>query len=242
MRESFKRAAMVTVMGGVIVTVMAMPGVPLSAEPTVSWQSLKASEVETGGAPVHESEEFLLDHVVNRLFTTSHYDTSYDWTGCKITLSLSAGDGLFNHPLGSDGPEWDVIFIVPPWSIFMDTHVRDPMGNFLNPGFTDLLDNDGSGTIGDDDIMLDGPGTLTFGWYDSVVTANFPQVWLAQLTLAPNSLGSLHLKVSTDEALSPFEYDFAVINGYVVPEPATLSLVAIGSMACLGLRRRSHAP
>ena len=67
-------------------------------------------------------------------------------------------------------------------------------------------------------------------------------LWLAQLTLAPNSLGSLHLEVSTDEALSPFEYDFAVINGYVVPEPATLSLVAIGSMACLGLRRRSHAP
>ena len=143
-----------------------------------------------------------------------------DWTNSRLDIALSAGS-VYNHGFGSNAyPNQSLVASFP--DLAYDSYCTVP--NNLDVTF--------AGTI-----TIAGQ-TVGASWADTAVGDSGEWV-VAQITLTTDAVGTVEGKsydVETAGTGVDFSPDWWVDGGKIIPEPATLTLLALG--ACLPLFRR----
>jgi hypothetical protein len=152
-------------------------------------------------------------------------DVGSDWTNARLDLILTSGT-LYQDGDGSDlHPNPGFFGFVP--SLEWDTFLSVPGGYPAPVGFA-----------GDPPYMSD--TSITASWFDSVVgTAGVYKI--AQISLSSDAAGTITGKVyDVDNAGVgvPLPAELYIEGGAIVPEPATLALLAIGGIGALLRKRR----
>ena len=155
-------------------------------------------------------------------------DVGSDWTNARLDLILTSGT-LFQQPptlLGSDTEPNPALFPGFP-DVEWDTYVTTPGGWAAPVGFA-----------GDPPYM--GDTSITASWFDSVVgTGGLYKI--AQIALSSDAAGTITGKVydvhNAGEGV-PLPAELYIADGEIVPEPATLVLLAIGGIGALLRKRR----
>ena len=167
--------------------------------------------------------------------------TDTDWTATRLVINLSAGS-FGNHSRGTNSVPTTVYVSDPYPDRVSDTYLQTPDGappSFAGAPavFPDAVPNgDTQIDIGWFDIMDTGPGTHTLG----------------QFALTPDARGTVAGR-SYDLETQGVGVDIGIQDGtaglwtigngafhWVVPEPATGSLLAIGTFVLIRRRRRRN--
>jgi len=166
-----------------------------------------------------------------------------DWVNSYLDIRISSGH-LYQHPLGSDVQPNPVAFAVAP-ELEWDTYAAVPSGF---PATAALIRKE--------DTMerrLDATRFVA-SWLDGVDTGP-GRGRVARITLSSDAEGTIggesmrwlfwdFWDPDNDSAETiPFDGLYTITGGHIVPEPATLMLLALGGPAVLrGRRRRSVGP
>ncbi len=149
-------------------------------------------------------------------------DVDSDWERTRMDLILTSGT-LYQHSLPFDvepNPGFYPMFLDMEW----DTYLTVP-GGFPAP----------VGLAGDPPYMSD--TSITASWFDEIDSG--PGVWrIAQVTLSSDAEGTIS-GWSTDCMVCtalPESFQYVIVDGEIVPEPATTALLALGGLALI--RRR----
>lgn len=150
-------------------------------------------------------------------------DVTTDWTNARLDLILTSGT-LYQDSYGSDvHPNSDFYGMVP--TLEWDTFTTVPGGY---PAAVGVADGGMTDT------------TIAMSWFDSVVgTAGIYQI--ARITLSTDAAGTITGKVYDVETAGvgvPLPAELYIEDGAIVPEPATLVLLAIGGIGALLRKRR----
>ena len=157
-------------------------------------------------------------------------EVTTDWTNARLDLILTSGT-LFQHPVAQFGSDVEgnpaAIGMYPDaeW----DTYVASPIDWTTAPALAD-----------DPPYMSD--TSITASWFDSIVgTAGVYRI--ARISLSTDAQGTLTGKVYDVETqgvgvVIDEQLFGLVVDGAIVPEPATLVLLAIGGIGALLRKRR----
>jgi hypothetical protein len=152
--------------------------------------------------------------------------TPSDWTNTRMDLLLTSGT-LYQDPDGSDiHPNPGFFMFVP--SLEWDTYLTVPSGYPAPVSFA-----------GAPPWMTD--TSITASWFDTVNDG--PGIWkIARVTLSSDAYGTI-TGSSWDmgpapAVCCPLGFEFTIMAGEIVPEPATIALLALGAVALLRRRRR----
>ena len=151
-----------------------------------------------------------------------------DWTNARLDLVLTAGS-LYQHFAGSNVEPSPLFFPGFP-ELEFDTYLTVPAGNPDVPGFGGVTQCDTAG--------------IGASWFDSVDDGPGSHV-VARITLSQDAQGLLTAPAGVtgtnydvDTTGVGVDYEFDIIDGHIVPEPATLALLAFGGLAVLIRKRR----
>ncbi len=152
-------------------------------------------------------------------------DVDSDWTNARLDLILTSGT-LYQDSFGSDVEPQPAFFPMVP-TLEWDTYLQVP------GGFPAAV-----GLAGDPPYMSD--TSITASWFDSVVgTAGVYKI--ARITLSTDARGTITGKVyDVDHAgegvpIPCMWIEYGTIC--IIPEPATLALLAIGGVVLIRRRR-----
>ena len=154
--------------------------------------------------------------------------TDDNWLSSYMDIDLTSGSLYQNIVWGGLYDPNPVIFMMIDPDLEWDTYVADPDRYPTLPGTAGTpvcttADFDVSWFNYQDD---DGPGTH----------------FIAQITLSADSNGNI-IGESYDpdyDVLGASHFEYYIINGEIVPEPATLSLITIGAIGVLLRRKRKE--
>ncbi len=162
---------------------------------------------------------------------------TYDWTNSVLEITLTTGE-FYNHAQGSDWEPNPLLFGIFP-DVEWDTYAATPSGESVPAAFT--VDSQfGQNPATSDPPM--GNTVIKAGWFDFGITGP-GTLKVARLTLssdAEGTIGGRSFNANPDDPIpdmGSFYGLYTITGGHIVPEPATLSLLALGGVAVL--RRRS---
>jgi len=188
-------------------------------------------------------------YITNDVFVT--YDNRINTAGMYLTLG-GGGTGTINqHIFGAAeiAPNPALIASFPnlAWDTFITTGA-DPVPG----GLTNTTDNDtvvGLGYLG---AKTFNATTLDVAWAPAPLPATPPPTGtpgspinylIARITLSDNATSVTPVTFAVDDLDSVGSYaiyNFSVAGGYLVPEPATMGLLAMGGIGLLVHRRRKR--
>lgn len=153
-------------------------------------------------------------------------DTPSDWTNSRMDLTLTSGN-LYQNALGSDVEPNPALFAAFP-DVEWDTYVTTP-GGWAAP----------MGIASAPPYMTD--TSITASWFGTVNDG--PGIWkIARVTLSSDAHGTIagqSWDVGPAPAVCcPPEFEFIIMDGEIVPEPATVALLALGAAALLRRKPR----
>jgi hypothetical protein len=153
--------------------------------------------------------------------------TSGDWTNSRLDLVLTAGS-IGHNAFGSNyAPDPNLIVVFP--ELANDTYVATP---------DDLPDPRAPSTPGTAGPVVMTATEIHMSWYDLQGTGALDGARIAQITLSTDAWGTLTgasygIGVGWGE-----HFEYTIINGRIVPEPAVGSLLLLGGLSFLHRRRR----
>ena len=148
-------------------------------------------------------------------------DTDTDWTNSRLDISLSSG-AMYQHAFGGNNAPTPALVAAFPELAF-DTFATVPNG--LDVTFAGAITMDAT--------------TLAASWADTA-TGDSGQWQVARITLTQDAAGTVTGKSYDVESAGvgiDFSADWDIVAGEFVPEPATLSVLALGALAMLRRRR-----
>jgi len=161
--------------------------------------------------------------------------TTTDWLSSRLEIRISSGH-LYQSPLGSDVEPNPAAFAVAA-ELEWDTYAAVPSGFPATAAFITP-----PGTM---EPWLDATHFVA-GWLDVVDTGPVRER-VARITLSSDAEGTLGGYSTTWMSRYPFmetvPFDglYTITGGHIVPEPATLALLAMGAVAALGRKRKRFA-
>ena len=192
--------------------------------------------------------------VVLAMATVANAAISTDFVGTPVTLPTAGTPLIANSMQVTTDSEWlnSYIDITLSFGSFYETPVyggdTEP-----NPAFVTLVPDlaydsylDTPGPYSTADLASFAPGKTVsptmynVSWFDD---ANFPDgpgtFQVAQFTLTPDAMGTVVVRNFDTQSAGEgvWEYQWSVEDGYIVPEPATLALLASGGI-CVLLRKK----
>jgi len=189
------------------VAVVAVAGLVANASVVTSWTQVQHGKDVTG----------TLYNVWQM-----HSVTSTDWTNARLDVALTSGS-MYNDSMGGTAVPNPAFFTVFP-TLEWDTYADIPGGY-------------PAGSVGFAGATVMNATTVGASWFDTANTGAGDNM-VFQLTLSQNANGTMTGKsydVQTQGVGVPFE--FPIVNGMVVPEPATLTLLGMGALALIRRRR-----
>ncbi len=148
-----------------------------------------------------------------------NWDGPSEWTSAGIVVDLTAGS-VYNNTNGGDGPPSTAFIGFVP-ALAFDTHV-----GIIDDGSAGIAG--GAGDIGGGPQSADAP-QISLSWFNTA-TGDTGGQQIGMITLSEDAAGTWTY-VSQGVATSG-----VVVNGALVPEPASLALLGLGGLAAL--RRR----
>ena len=153
-------------------------------------------------------------------------DTPSDWTNSRMDLTLTSGN-LYQDAMGSDVAPNPAFFGMVP-SLEWDTSLDVPGGYLAGVGLASAPP-----------YMSD--TSITASWFDTV-NAGPGLHKIAQITLSSDAGGTITgSSYDIGPALAvccPPEFEFIIMGGEIVPEPAKIVLLALGAAALLRRKPR----
>ena len=153
-------------------------------------------------------------------------DTDTDWTNAYLNITLSAGSFFEEATFGTDtepNPALIPVFPDLAYDSYLDTPAAYPSVASFAPG------------------KVISPTVYDVSWFDDPNFPDGPGVGqqIAQLTLTPDAQGTVYgIVFDIDTAGVGVEVlGYSVVDGHIVPEPATLALLASGGI-CVLLRKK----
>ena len=145
-----------------------------------------------------------------------------DWTGAVLRVDLSAGS-VYHDDSGQGG-------IPSPWPFFPPEREFDTNVGIFDDGTAGIAG--GAGDLGGGALSLNAP-QISVTWFNTDADDLDP-VQIAMITLSPDATGTWELITSFTggQLLS----SGVVINGTIVPEPASLTMLVLGSLAMIRQR------
>ncbi len=164
---------------------------------------------------------------------------THDWSYSKLFITLSTGQ-FYNHALfGSDTQPTAALIASYP-DLEWDTYAATPSGETVPAGFPIGLQ------FGQNPATTDPPmgnTVIRAVWFDILNTG--PGTFkVARLTLSSDAAGTIagtsrnKIADNPEDDIVSFDGLYTITGGHIVPEPATLSLLALGALAAMRRRRR----
>jgi len=167
------------------------------------------------------------DYVTNDIVVT----TDTDWLSAVVEIVLTQGS-IYQHAAGGDTAPNPLFFPVYP-ALEYDTYVQNGAGESV--GILPAVDYGYA-------AVENGTTTYALSW-NTVDTDDIGVLPLLRATLSSDAQGTWKTRITalSDDIENPYEYvmeDGSVVDGYMIPEPATMALLGIGGLAALIRRKK----
>ncbi len=161
------------------------------------------------------------------------------WTNARLDITLATGEFYNDVGFGKDTQPGEAVFGFVP-EVEWDTYARTPGGELALASFTV------GAQYGQNSLTPDPPAGNTIiaaSWF-WIGNAGPGIDNIARLTLSADANGTITGMVFDANPGFPFptqnSFDgvYSIVDGHIVPEPATLSLLGIGVVGLMRRRRR----
>lgn len=213
-----------------LIALVAVAGVASAAvEPTLTYT--------TGGVTGYNTTDISIDIAATFLDVNS-VECSNDWTSAKLIVTPGTTGQVFQDDLFGTGSmiPWGSGQIGYQPSLAYDTIITDSvLVDRTRPGTIATLGASGEeGSVAVFDL-----DELELYWYTSN-TDDIGAMYMARVTLANIATGTWEFEAfdASSAEVSVVTQTGAIVDGFLVPEPATMLIMAIGGIGVLARRRR----